>query len=82
MRRTVQITVALSHERRPMRWWRRIAAALDSGLVHEVAAGTCRGRYQNVRAYLAGPPPAVDAAVRMLLQARVSTDNIRYDKFS
>jgi toluene monooxygenase electron transfer component len=35
-----------------------------------------------VRAYLAGPPPAVDACVRMLLMARVSTDNIRYDKFS
>jgi toluene monooxygenase electron transfer component len=40
------------------------------------------GRLENVRAYLAGPAPAVDAAVRMLLMARVSTANIRYDKFS
>ena len=41
-----------------------------------------QGRFQGVRAYLAGPPPAVEASVRMLLMARVSTDNIRYDKFS
>lgn len=54
----------------------------DTGFVHEVAGRHMQGRYQNVRAYLAGPPPAVDASVRMLLQARVTTDNIRYDKFS
>ena len=41
-----------------------------------------QGRLQAVRAYLAGPPPAVDASIRMLLMSRVSTDNIRYDKFS
>ena len=41
------------------------------------------GKYQNVRAYLAGPPPAVDAAIRvLLLQAKLTTDQIRYDKFS
>jgi toluene monooxygenase electron transfer component len=54
----------------------------DRGMVHEVAGKHMNGRFQNVRAYLAGPPPAVDASIRMLLQARVSTDNIRYDKFS
>ncbi|WP_353091270.1 2Fe-2S iron-sulfur cluster-binding protein [Methylibium sp.] len=54
----------------------------DTGFVHEVAGRSMQGRYQGVRAYLAGPPPAVDACVRMLLMARVSTDNIRYDKFS
>ena len=54
----------------------------DTGFVHEVAGRHMQGRYQGVRAYLAGPPPAVDACVRMLLMARVSTDNIRYDKFS
>lgn len=53
----------------------------DTGFVHEVAARGMQGRLQGVRAYLAGPPPAVDASVRMLLMARVSTDNIRYDKF-
>jgi len=79
----LQITVALSHEPMP--------AALgadyprlrfETGFVHEVAGRHMQGRYQNMRAYLAGPPPAVDASIRMLLQARVSTDNIRYDKFS
>ena len=54
----------------------------DSGLVHEVAGRRMQGRYQGLRAYLAGPPAAVDASVRMLLMSRVSTDNIRYDKFS
>jgi hypothetical protein len=42
------------------------------------------GKYQNVRAYVAGPPPAVDATIRggLLLEAKLSADNIRYDKFS
>lgn len=53
-----------------------------TGFVHEAAGRGMQGRWQGVRAYLAGPPPAVDACVRMLLMARVSTDNIRYDKFS
>lgn len=54
----------------------------DTGYVHEVVGRCMQGRFQGVRAYLAGPPPAVEASVRMLLMARVSTDNIRYDKFS
>ena len=54
----------------------------DTGFVHEAAGRGMEGRLQGVRAYLAGPPPAVDASVRMLLMSRVSGDNIRYDKFS
>ena len=54
----------------------------DTGFVHEAAERHMQGRYQGVRAYIAGPTPAVDASVRMLLMSRVSTDNIRYDKFS
>jgi toluene monooxygenase electron transfer component len=55
----------------------------DTGLVHEVASRGVRDRTRNLRAYLAGPPPAVDAAIRMLLlEAKLTTDNIRYDKFS
>jgi toluene monooxygenase electron transfer component len=80
----LRVTVALSdepvpqdaHERHP-------ELQFDHGLVHEVAARHMIGRYQNVRAYLAGPPPAVDAAIRvLLLQAKLSADQIRYDKFS
>ncbi len=54
----------------------------DTGYVHDVAGRQMQGGYQNVRAYLAGPPPMVDATIRMLLQARFTSDNICYDKFS
>ena len=54
----------------------------DTGFVHEVAKHNMADRYQNIRAYLAGPPPLVNGSIGMLLQARVTTDNIRYDKFS
>ena len=54
----------------------------DTGFVHQAAERQMQGRYHGVRAYIAGPTPAVDASVRMLLMSRVSTDNIRYDKFS
>ena len=78
------ITIALSDEDVP-------AAAADGfpllhftrGLVHEVAKRGMAGKYQDVRAYLAGPPPAVDAAIHMLLlDAKLTADCIRYDKFS
>ena len=77
----LRVTVALSDEaaapcsEHPL-------LAFESGFVHEVAARAMQGRFEGVRAYLAGPPPAVDASVRMLLMARMSTANIRYDKFS
>ncbi len=80
----LRVTVALSDESVP-----EAARAghpqieFEQGLVHEVAARRMEGRYQNVRAYLAGPPPAVEAAIRvLLLKAKLTTDNIRYDKFS
>src|SRR2546421_8125248 len=78
----LKVTVALSEEDPPVkREWP--ALAFERGLVHEVAKRAMAGHYQNVRAYVAGPPPAVDAAIRMLLlEARLTTDNIRYDKFS
>jgi NAD(P)H-flavin reductase/ferredoxin len=73
------ITVALSEEDPPANTRLRF----ERGLVHEVAKRAMAGKYQDVRAYLAGPPPAVDAAIRvLLLDARLTADNIRYDKFS
>ena len=52
------------------------------GLVHEVAAAAMAGNCTNVRAYVAGPPPAVDAALRSLIrEAKLSPADIRYDKF-
>jgi toluene monooxygenase electron transfer component len=77
-----QVTVALSEEDVPQESaWPNLR--FEKGLVHEVAKRAMAGKYQNVRAYVAGPPPAVDAAIRvLLLDAKLSTDNIRYDKFS
>jgi toluene monooxygenase electron transfer component len=79
----LSVTVALSDEPVPASAAaRHPRITFDEGFVHEVAQRRMGGRYQNVRAYIAGPPPAVDASIRMLLMARLSTENIRYDKFS
>ncbi|MGH9786463.1 MAG: 2Fe-2S iron-sulfur cluster-binding protein [Terriglobia bacterium] len=80
----LHVMVAFSDEDVPAEVRQRHPAlAFDRGLVHEVAARHMKGKYHNMRAYVAGPPPAVDAAIRMLLlDARFTTDNIRYDKFS
>jgi toluene monooxygenase electron transfer component len=55
----------------------------DTGFVHDVAQRRMAGKYAGVRAYVAGPPPMVDASLRLLLkEARLSPADIRYDKFS
>lgn len=81
---TLSITVALSDEDVPtMAQSRHPRLRFARGLVHEVAKREMAGNYQNVRAYLAGPPPAVDASIRLLLsEARLPATEIRYDKFS
>jgi toluene monooxygenase electron transfer component len=78
----VEVTVALSEEAAPAKTpWPKLR--FQTGLVHEVAKRAMAGKYQDVRAYVAGPPPAVDAAIRvLLLEAKLTTDNIRYDKYS
>jgi toluene monooxygenase electron transfer component len=78
------VTVALSDEDVP--------ASLDGaypgfafarGFVHAVAGERMQGRFAGVRAYVAGPPPMVDASLRLLLrEARLPLADIRYDKFS
>ena len=80
----VHVTIALSDEAVPAHALREYPNLhFDHGFVHEVAGKTMQGKYQDVRAYLAGPPPAVDASIRMLLlQAKLPADHIRYDKFS
>jgi toluene monooxygenase electron transfer component len=80
----LSITVALSDEPVPEtahRDWPGLA--FEHGLVHEVTRRAMAGSYRNVRAYVAGPPPAVDAALRvLLLDGKLTADNIRYDKFT
>lgn len=54
----------------------------ERGLVHEVAAQGV-GKVKNANAYLAGPSPAVDAAIKMLmLRVGLPAKNIRYDRFA
>jgi len=80
----LRVVVALSDEDvAPPTRQQYPALEFDKGFVHEVATRHMKGKYQNVRAYLAGPPPAVDAAIRSLIvEAKLTTDNIVYDKFS
>jgi len=78
------ITVALSDEDVPA----SLAAAYPGfafarGFVHAVAGESMKGRFADIRAYVAGPPPMVDASLRLLLrEARLPPADIRYDKFS
>jgi toluene monooxygenase electron transfer component len=79
-----RVTIALSDEDVPadalQRW---PGLRFERGMVHEVAKRAMSGGYKDVLAYLAGPPPAVEAAIRvLLLEAKLTGDCIRYDKFS
>jgi len=80
----LRIVIALSDEDVPATAAQQYPhLRFERGLVHEVAKAGMHGRYQNVRAYVAGPPPAVEAAIRvLLLEAKLTADSIRYDKFS
>ncbi|MGH7356727.1 MAG: 2Fe-2S iron-sulfur cluster-binding protein [Candidatus Rokuibacteriota bacterium] len=80
----LSMTVALSDEDVPA----SLADAYPNfafarGFVHAVAGERMKGRYADVRAWVAGPPPMVDASLRLLLrEARLPPADIRYDKFS
>jgi len=80
----LSVTVALSDEDVPA----SMASAYPGltfarGFVHAVAGERMKGRFAEVRAYVAGPPPMVDASLRLLLrEARLAPADIRYDKFS
>jgi toluene monooxygenase electron transfer component len=78
------ITIALSDEDVPASLATRYPHfTFAPGFVHAVAGEHMKDRYANVRAYVAGPPPMVDACLRLLLrEARLAPADIRYDKFS
>jgi toluene monooxygenase electron transfer component len=78
------VTIALSDEEVPASLPAAYPGlAFARGLVHAVAGERMQGRFADVRAYVAGPPPMVDASLRLLLrEARLSPADIRYDKFS
>ncbi|MBI4204292.1 MAG: 2Fe-2S iron-sulfur cluster binding domain-containing protein [Betaproteobacteria bacterium] len=78
------VTVALSDEAVPasaVAVWPELL--FEHGLVHEVARRAMSGRYANLRAYVAGPPPAVESAMRVLLaEGKLRPGDICYDKFN
>jgi toluene monooxygenase electron transfer component len=80
----LSVTIAFSDEDMDPKWGARYPQfGLGRGFVHAVAAERMQGRFENVRAYAAGPPPMVDATLRMLLrEGKLKPDSIRYDKFS
>ncbi len=57
--------------------------SFSAGFVHEIAGRAMVGKCDDMTAFLAGPPPMVDGALRMLVtEARMPPFRIRYDKFS
>ena len=82
--RSFALTVALSDEKPApglSQQWPDVSFA--TGLVHEVAGRVMSGKYDDTTAYLAGPPPMVESAMRMLMtEARLPPSRIRFDKFS
>lgn len=55
----------------------------DHGMVHEVAARSLASPLSETTAFVAGPTPAVNAALRVLLmQMKLPAKLIKYDKFA
>ena len=81
---SLAITVALSDEDVPEDAPRADpAASLRAGPGARGGEARDAGQVPERARLLAGPPPAVDAAIRvLLLEAKLTADNIRYDKFS
>lgn len=81
-RGNVEVTLALSHEDAGCETHPDFPGVkLGHGFVHEIAAKAMEGGYDNVMAYVAGPPPMVDGAIRSLIVGGVGRSAIRYDKF-
>ena len=62
--------------------WIGPPSSVMQSLGNKVAAREMAGRYDNMVGFVAGPPPMVDGALRMLImEARLPAEFIRYDKF-
>src|SRR5581483_8853674 len=80
----LQVTLALSHAPAETPTHpQHPGIALAAGMVTDVMAAATGGRYDNPVAFLAGPTPMVDIALRMLIrEARLPPAFVRYDKFT
>jgi toluene monooxygenase electron transfer component len=80
----LEVTLALSHapvesDRHPQFPQIRLAA----GMVNEVAARAMAGRYDNIVAFVAGPPVMVDLVLKHLYyDVKLPRAFVRYDKFA
>ena len=79
---TLSVTIALSEEDDGIKDLQGSQnLQFTTGFVHE-AARQCQIEKDRCMAYIAGPPPMVDAALRDLLtESDFSPEQIRYDKF-
>jgi toluene monooxygenase electron transfer component len=80
----MRITLGLSHEE-PSEAARVQHPELefDQGFIHEIVKRALAESPAETTIYVAGPPPMVDATLRMLLlELKHSGSQIRYDKFS
>lgn len=80
----LEVTLALSNEEPPgVRHPAYEDIRLAGGFVHAAMAASMTGVHQDSLAFIAGPPPMVDAALRVLItEGQFSPRSIRYDKFS
>ena len=80
----LSVTIAFSEEQGAARD-PKIPQCIDvaRGFVHSAADERMAGAWNSPTAFVAGPPPMVDAALRMLItQARLPAHDIRHDKFT
>lgn len=80
----VRIVVGFSHQEPSDDFRRRNGnIEFDQGFIHDVAKRTLGASPLDTTIYVAGPPPMVDATLRMLLvELKHNGADIRYDKFS
>ena len=54
----------------------------ERGFVHELVAGKLGGDFKSYEYYLAGPPPMIQAVLKLLMfDRKVPRDQIHYDRF-
>lgn len=80
----LEVTLALSDEAASLSTHPQFPKLrLANGFVHDVASSLINGPWENALGFVAGPPPMVDGAIRMLIsEAGMTPSRIRYDKFS
>ncbi len=80
----LSVTLALSNEDPPADAHPEYPGIrLSGGFVHDVASAAMEGASDNAIGFVAGPPPMVDGAIRILLtKGGLAPGRIRYDKFN